>query len=219
MLNIICDIINMVYIMNKSDLKIIKKIIGLVVAQSLLFLLAKLSPISIHVLKSTFDSKIPFIPQFIYFYVSWYAMLFLIPFLLYKKNFECFEKYIWSSSISIVISFFIYFFYPTSIVRGTITLNNITGLITQFIYAIDTPILNCFPSMHCLLSFFFIFYIINLKNTSFFIKMFVAVWSLLIVASTLFVKQHILADVISAFVFAVLIFVVVEILYKKKNKK
>ena len=205
--------------MSSSDLKVIKKIILLVVFQSVLFFFAKISPFTVHILKSDFDLKIPFIQQFIFFYASWYIMLFLIPFIYNRKDPEVFKKYFIASNLSIIVAFFIYFFYPTAIVRGNVFTKSISGFVTNIIYKIDTPAVNCFPSMHCILCFFYIFYILKAKNTSIFVKIAITLWALVIVLSTLLVKQHVLLDVISAFVLSFAIFIIVEIVYKKKALK
>ena len=152
--------------MLRKDFEIIKKIILLIIFQSALYLLAKLSPFNVHLLTSEYDSKIPFVSQFIYFYVSWYLMLFLVPYLLSKKDNIIFKKYISSAVISIVVVSIIYFFFPTTILRGAINSNGLSNYITNIIYLIDTPILNCFPSMHCLLCFLYIYYTVSCKKFS-----------------------------------------------------
>lgn len=205
--------------MNKKDIKVILKIIGLIIFQSGMYLLAKLSPFSVHLLKSKIDDNIPFISHFIYFYISWYLMLVLIPFIFYKKDEKCFRNYMICSNVSIIIAFIIYFLYPTSIIRSTIPLTGFSGFITEIIYTIDTPILNCFPSMHCQLCFIYIFSILSCKNISKKAKFGIILWSLLVVVSTLFVKQHVLLDVISAFVLSITIFIAVNIIIKIKDKK
>lgn len=205
--------------MKKKDKKIINSIIALIVFQSGMYLLAKLSPFEVHILKSTIDNKIPFISHFIYFYISWYFMLVLMPYMFYKKDYNCFKNYILCSNISIIVTFFIYFFYPTSILRNSISLNGLSGFITKIIYLIDTPVLNCFPSMHCLLCFLYIFNIIICCNMSRLCKFGVIIWSFLVIISTLFVKQHVILDVISAFILAIIIFIIVRMINKLDNKK
>ena len=94
--------------------------------------------------------------------------------------------------------------------RPSITINNISDQLTMWLYQMDNPALNCFPSMHCLLCFLHVFNITKCKNTSTILKINISVWALLIVLSTLFVKQHVIMDVVFALVFAVLINLLVE---------
>ena len=83
-------------------------------------------------------------------------MLFVVPYLLYKSDEEFFKRYFVSTFISITVAGLIYIFFPTSIVRASINGSGITNFIVKFIYLIDTPVMNCFPSMHCIISFLFI---------------------------------------------------------------
>ena len=64
----------------KKNYKLFLTIASLVIYQSLLYLISKLTPIKTTILTSTIDSLIPFIPYFIYFYIFWYVMLFIVPY-------------------------------------------------------------------------------------------------------------------------------------------
>lgn len=193
----------------KKNYKLFLTIASLVIYQSLLYLISKLTPIKTTILTSTIDSLIPFIPFFIYFYILWYVMLFIVPYLLYKSDEEIFKKYFVSTFISITIAGLIYIFFPTSIIRASINGSGITNFIVKFIYLIDTPVMNCFPSMHCMISFLFIFSVIGCRNLSKKYKWVVSILSCLIVISTLLVKQHVVVDVISGFIISSFVYFIV----------
>lgn len=193
----------------KKNYKLFLTIAFLVIYQSLLYLISKLTPIKATILTSTIDSRIPFIPYFIYFYILWYVMLFIVPYLLYKSDKEIFKKYFVSTFISITIAGLIYIFSPTSIVRASINGSGITNFIVKFIYLIDTPVMNCFPSMHCIISFLFIFSVIGCRNLSNKYKWVISILSCLIVISTLLVKQHVVVDVISGFIISSFVYFIV----------
>lgn len=193
----------------KKNYKLFLTIAFLVIYQSLLYLISKLTPIKTTILTSTIDSRIPFIPFFIYFYILWYIMLFIVPYLLYKSDKEIFKKYFVSTFISITIAGLIYIFFPTSIVRASINGSGITNFIVKFIYLIDTPVMNCFPSMHCIISFLFIFSVIGCRNLSNKYKWVISILSCLIVISTLLVKQHVVVDVISGFIISSFVYFIV----------
>lgn len=193
----------------KKNYKLFLTIAFLVIYQSLLYLISKLTPIKTTILTSTIDSRIPFIPYFIYFYILWYVMLFIVPYLLYKSDKEIFKKYFVSTFISITIAGLIYILFPTSIVRASINGSGITNFIVKFIYLIDTPIMNCFPSMHCIISFLFIFSVIGCRNLSNKYKWVISILSCLIVISTLLVKQHVVVDVISGFIISSFVYFIV----------
>lgn len=193
----------------KKNYKLFLTIAFLVIYQSLLYLISKLTPIKATILTSTIDSRIPFISYFIYFYILWYVMLFIVPYLLYKSDKEIFKKYFVSTFISITIAGLIYILFPTSIVRASINGSGITNFIVKFIYLIDTPVMNCFPSMHCIISFLFIFSVIGCRNLSNKYKWVISILSCLIVISTLLVKQHVVVDVISGFIISSFVYFIV----------
>lgn len=193
----------------KKNYKLFLTIAFLVIYQSLLYLISKLTPIKTTILTSTIDSLIPFIPYFIYFYIFWYVMLFIVPYLLYKSDEEFFKRYFVSTFISITVAGLIYTFFPTSIVRASINGSGITNFIVKFIYLIDTPVMNCFPSMHCIISFLFIFSVIGCRNLSNKYKWVISILSCLIVISTLLVKQHVVVDVISGFIISSFVYFIV----------
>lgn len=183
--------------------------ISLVIYQSILYFIAKLSPFNITLIGSNLDNKIPFIDEFIYFYISWYLMLFIVPYLMYKKDKDIFKNYLITIITCNTFVFFIYFLYPTTINRPNIIVKDITSFITYFIYKIDTPALNCFPSMHCIISFIYM-YIVIFENEFSKYRLSIIIWSLLIIISTLFVKQHVLLDVLGAFVISLVIYLIVN---------
>ena len=137
-------------------------------------------------------------------------MLFLVPYIFYKKNPKSFNKYYITTFLCITIGLFIYFFYPTTMYRADIEFKSISEYLVNIIYKMDTPVLNCFPSMHCVISFIFIYVSLTEKNLNIKYKVLLTIWSLLVIVSTLLVKQHVLVDVISAFILSLIVFILVS---------
>ena len=185
-------------------------IIFLIFYQCFIYFIAKFTPFEMNLLASKIDGAIPFVPWFIFFYVLWYLMLFLVPFTFYKYDSEKFYEYFLSCMISITICGIIYFVFPTFIVRDSININGISTFLVDLIYKMDTPALNCLPSMHCLICFLFIIYCNLSAKIPNRYKYVINALSVLVVLSTLFVKQHILIDVISSLIISILISVVVN---------
>ena len=132
-------------------------------------------------------------------YNMFYPFCLIAFFLLYKKDEKSYYKGIISCMIGIIICDIIYLFIPTIMYRPiTPSYDPLTNLVLKITYFFDDPPLNCFPSLHCVFCFQVIFsYIIskcNLKR-----KTWVIIFSSLIIISTLFVKQHYIYDIISAF--------------------
>lgn len=193
---------------NKKEIFIL---VILFLYQTFIYLISKLSPFNYHLLKSSFDNKIPFVPIFILFYVSWYAMLFIIPYWFIKKNNKnLFYKYVVSLFISITVCGLIFLLYPTTVERPDIVVNSLSTLLLKSVYVLDTPAINCLPSIHCLSCFLFIIYSFLNIELKFIQKTGVTIWSVLVILSTLLIKQHVVIDVVMSLVIAGIICILVE---------
>ncbi len=216
--------------MKKFILKYHLGIVGtifLILFETTTYFITKLFETYPHIIYEFNFIKIPFNPYFVYFYCAWYLMLFIIPMHLYIKDKNTYYKYFTSNIISIIISNIIFIIYPTTIIRGNITTNNIASYILNIIYKLDTPILNCLPSTHCLLSFLFIYSLIDTKEINIKFKLIYIIMSILVVLSTLFIKQHVMIDVISALIISIFAYIIVNItnihnkvnIFIEKNKE
>lgn len=193
-----------------------KGIIGtifLVLFQSALYLITKLFQTSPTLIGGLKDYSIPFIPKFIYIYIFWYLLIFIVPIILYIKDKFTYYKYFTTYIICIILSDLIFIIYPTTIIRPTIASTNITETIINLVYQLDTPVLNCLPSLHCLVSFLFIYCSINNNKIKIITRIIFILSSLLIILSTLFVKQHVIIDIVSAFIISLPIWLIIS-----KNK-
>lgn len=215
-------------LLKKIDVKAFVIIIGLIIFEAIIFFLTKPFLQEPLVLGSALDDKIPFIPHFIWIYVFWYFMLFAVPYYLAKKDSYCFCKYIMTYIITTVISGIIFVAFPNTVVRANIQGTDIASTLVKIIYFLDTPNINCFPSIHCLYSFLFIFGIFNIKGeVPSWIKTIITILSILVVFSTLFIKQHVIYDAIGSFVIGIVVWVIVDkfklynnihkLLYKNTN--
>lgn len=183
--------------------------ICLTILQTVFFTGGKIFQGKPHLIGSTLDSEIPFVNWFIIFYVSWYVLLILLPILFYKKDKKKFIDFSLAYIITITISNIIFIAYPTTVIRPEITDSGIINGITKLIFTLDTPILNCFPSLHCAVCYLFIYHTLVEKKFSKLFKVIICTISLLIVASTMLIKQHVLIDAFGALIVVALsIFIV-----------
>lgn len=193
----------------KIELKSIITTICLVCIQSILYFISKLLQGNLNLIGNTIDTKIPFLPAFFIPYCIWYLMIFLIPYYLYCKDKDKFVKYVISYVLCSMIGNIVFISYPSTVARPTVTGTDIFSLIAKFIYWIDTPT-NCFPSLHCAISMLFILYVCESKNTNIITKISVCIISILIMLSTLFTKQHVVADFISGDILALIVYLIVK---------
>ena len=204
--------------MKKIEVKSIIIAILLIVFQSILYALSKVFCITPHIIGNKIDDLIPFTLIFIIPYVFWYLMLFIIPYKMYKEDKTNLYKYIITNVLTVIVANIIFICYPTLVIRPEITGNNILVLITKFIYWIDTPALNCFPSIHCAFSMLFILHICTSKKHTKTFKIFTFITSILVMASTLLIKQHVIIDLISGDLIATIIFLIIRKETKLTNK-
>lgn len=157
-----------------------------------------------YILESNFDKLIPFIPAFVVPYLSFYIFL---PFTVFSLRNERYIKSLYitlsASFIAIVISYLIYLFFQTQIVRPIISSDDFFLTLLSYLYFIDNPY-NGFPSIHTSLSTIGILTWVNRKSK--YSKIFI-LWAVTIIISTMLVKQHYIADIFGGIILAALSYI------------
>lgn len=171
---------------------------GAFIFQSLIYFITKLFQNNPVYLNNAIDDRIPFIPSFVIFYVMWYLFLILIPLLILKYNKKVFDKYIVVSIVYAILEGIIFILFPTTMNRQPLVVTDISTWIVDIIYKVDTPVCNLFPSAHCAFSILFIISILDVKEIKKEYKILIIISSLLIILSTVFIKQHVVVDVLGA---------------------
>jgi len=186
----------MKYLKNK---KFLISISVLLIGQAFFYWFLKFFQTNPHYLNFNIDQKIPFIPNFIYIYNTFYPFMFITLLYLFKHDEKVYMKGIISGIIGFLICDIIFLAYPTIMLRPSIPKTNfLTNLILKITFFFDTPALNCFPSIHCLFCFQIIYSFIFTKHIKLKKKIPIIIYSLLIIISTVLVKQHYVVDIISA---------------------
>ena len=137
---------------------------------------------------------------------------------MYKKDKNIFTKYIISYLFCTVIANIIFIIYPTYVDRPIVIGNSILELITRIVFWVDTPAQNCFPSLHCAVSMFFILYMFECKKCPLYLKILTLIISILIMIATLYTKQHVFIDLLSGDILAIVSYIIVNNLKKIKKK-
>lgn len=166
------------------------------------------SPMS---LNNYFDNMIPFIPYFVIFYITWFPLLFLVPLLVLKYDKKVFDRYIVTIFIFAIFEGIMFILLPTTMEREVFDVTNISTFIINFIYMMDKPV-NLFPSAHCGFAILFIMSVFDVKEIKSKYKMLIIVISILIILSTLFIKQHVIVDVLGSLI-------IIPIYYILRKKK
>ncbi len=149
-------------------------------------------------MKSPLDDLIPLIPAFVIPYVSLEPFIYatLVLFLLFRTR--LFQSAALSMIAAWFVSYAFYFFLQSEMLRPTLTATDTLTQMIRDVYAGDNAF-NCFPSLHTSLSTILAIHWWRVGKR---IGIPVAIWVALIVASTVFVKQHYVADVVGGLLLA-----------------
>lgn len=147
----------------------------------------------------TLDKKIPFISLFIFPYIYWYVFVLLGLVFILSKDRKRYIRTLLSMYMAMCICYLFYYLYPVEISRPVVSNTTLSNRLVNIIYENDRPF-NCFPSIH-VLNTYIIMRFTNLKDNKgwFFYTNSIGI---VIILSTLFVKQHFILDGIAAITIA-----------------
>lgn len=149
------------------------------------------------------DEMIPFVPLFIVPYLLWYPFITGALVAIAFKNKYMYFRTLFALCCGLVISYVFFAFFQSIIIRPDIsTEQDWVHWLVKFVYNTDQPY-NCFPSIHVLTSYLII------KGTHIFgrpIWLISTLISVLIIISTVLVKQHVVVDIIGGIIVAELCF-------------
>lgn len=146
------------------------------------------------ILVTSVDRSIPFVKEFILPYVSWYFFIYsslIILCLFDRKNYY---RTLTSYIMILLTSFLIFMLFQTTVPRPVVAGDDIFSKLVRMIYTNDKPF-NCLPSIHVSTSYLIMraVSLSTLKNKAY--RIFINALGVLIILSTLFVKQHVILDV------------------------
>lgn len=141
------------------------------------------------------DAMIPFIPFFIIIYILAFAQWAIGYVVIARESKEVCYKYLSAELIAKFCCLIFFFILPTTMVRPNIIGNSFLNWVVSFIYMTDAPV-NLFPSIHCLESWMVFRGSLSCKKVPTLYKVVMLIFSILVCLSTVFVKQHIVIDVI-----------------------
>lgn len=150
-----------------------------------------------HNLVTDFDRQLPFIKWFVLPYLGWYLFLFAAFLYLAFKNREAYYSTLIQFNIGLLLCYGVYAVYQTYVPRPELSGDDGLLQLVQWVYKSDAPF-NCFPSTHVLTSYLMMKAYLHTANIPRVYAAAVAMMSLLIIASTQFMKQHVLFDIIGA---------------------
>lgn len=149
-------------------------------------------------LRSPIDDLIPLFPPMVIPYTSLEPFIYatLVLFLLFRTR--MFQSAALSMITAWFVSFAFYYFLQSYMERPALVGNDPFIQMIREVYAGDNAY-NCFPSLHTSLSTILGIHWLRVDKR---IGTPIAIWVALIVLSTMFVKQHYIADVVSGLILA-----------------
>ncbi len=143
-------------------------------------------------LHTALDSAIPVVPVFVVPYNSLQPYIYstLLLFLFLRT------KYFQSACLAMITVWFIsygfYYFLQSEVVRPVLTATDVFSRAVMNVYAGDNAF-NDFPSLHTSLSTILAIHWVRVNKP---LGIILSIWTALIVAATLFIKQHYIADML-----------------------
>ena len=159
------------------------------------FYIGKLSPFQAIEIETAWDRALPFVPAFILIYVLAFVQWIVGYLIIMRDGRDTIRKVFPGEILAKTIAFIIFFFMPTVMQRPEVTGHGLFDWLTRFIYFMDTP--TClFPSVHCLVSWICWRGTHYMKHVSKTYQVCMFVFTLLVFAAVLLVKQHLIVDVL-----------------------
>lgn len=146
------------------------------------------------------DDRIPFIPEFVFIYLSIYP-LFLLPFF-YIRNAAFFRVFSWAYITVMVVCYATYLTYPVAMMRPSLEESSFSTWALRIVYNTDKPV-NCFPSMHVAMSLLASLTIMEVHRVR---GLLALLLTLFIAISTLFIKQHYVMDVVAGMMLTLFVY-------------
>lgn len=150
-------------------------------------------------LETPLDTALPFLAPFVLFYVLAFVQWGLNYLLIARDSKELCYRFAFGNIIAKIICLFFFLLLPTTLARPEVTGTDLCSRLVRLIYTSDPPV-NLFPSIHCLESWCCIRASFLLKKSNRAYQTATIIMSLGVFASTLFIKQHVIADVFGGIV-------------------
>lgn len=150
-------------------------------------------------LETHLDTALPFLAPFVLFYVLAFVQWGLNYLLIARDSKELCYRFAFGNIIAKLICLFFFLLLPTTLARPEVTGTDLCSRLVRLIYTFDPPV-NLFPSIHCLESWCCIRASFLLKKSNRAYQTATLIMSLGVFASTLFIKQHVIADVFGGIV-------------------
>ena len=147
-----------------------------------------------HNIETGVDRSIPFVPEFLVIYFGCYVFWAVNYILIARQDRRSVYQFFTGDFISRCVRLVFFLAFPTTNTRPLITGSGLWNQAALWLYSIDAAD-NLFPSIHCLVSWFCYLGIRGRKEIPRWYQSVSMVIAILVFASTLLTKQHVIVDV------------------------
>jgi membrane-associated phospholipid phosphatase len=149
-------------------------------------------------LRTPLDAALPVVRPFVVPYVSLNPLVYftLVVFMLFRT--KIFQSACLAMITAWFVSYLFYFFLQSEVIRPVLVGTDLFTRMIQNVYAGDNPF-NDFPSLHTSISTILAIHWFRFDRRAGIVA---SIWTALILASTVLIKQHYVADVISGLLLA-----------------
>lgn len=158
-----------------------------------------------HNIETVLDQKIPMIPQFLSVYFGCYLFWAVNYILIARQEEERVYRFFTGDFLSRCICLLFFLLYPTTNTRPVLPEQGFWNQAVLWLYSIDSAA-NLFPSIHCLVSWFCYLGIRGRKEIPKWYQKGSMVFAIFVFGSTVFIKQHVIADIFGGVLLAELCF-------------
>lgn len=157
------------------------------------------------------DEVIPFVPLWIFPYLITFAFWVYLYITVAKESPEAAYRLVAADFCGKLICMIFFIVMPTTNVRPEVVGTGFTPFVVRFVYWIDAP-RNLFPSLHCYIAWLGTRQIFEAKKLRHRVLngVLCTLGSLIVFASTLYTKQHVIADVLSGVALAEICFLIAK---------
>lgn len=158
---------------------------------------------------TSLDNATPVIPEFMLIYFGCFLFWGIYYIMCGRVSKDYCAKFVTFDMLTRAVCGVFFLILPTTNVRPVIENTDFFSWVLNFLYSIDAAD-NLFPSIHCLVSWNCFVGIRKVGIYSYKAKLIAFIGSILVFLSTLFTKQHVIADVISAVILSELMWFIVD---------
>lgn len=170
----------------------------------------------VHTLITSIDRSIPLIEAFVIPYLIWYPFIIATMLYLCIKDRQNYFITLITYVIGLLVCYVTYVIFQTHVPRPVLSGDGFFTEMLRLVYQNDQPF-NAFPSIHVLSSYLMMkaIHMSPLKNWR--NQLTIHSISITIILSTLFVKQHVVLDVVSGILVAELLYRIVDFYFNAER--